>query len=120
MSSNPTDILKYLNGREVVKLSHVCQNFFYILQNEHLWSSISERENQVKEADIFSFAKIHAGNVKQTLINYHAREKLSYIFHLSIESNWKNCRYEKLFKNKYIIQSQSNYSLRRLKTISVL
>jgi len=86
-------ITKYLNGREVVKLSHVCQNFFYILQNEHLWSTISDKENQVKEADIFSYAKIHAATTKQKLVNYHAREKFSYIFHLSIASNLKNCSY---------------------------
>ena len=86
-------ITRYLNGKEVVKLSHVCQTFFYILQNEHLWNSISERENQIKESDVVSYVKIHAATIKQKLTNYHAREKISYIFHLSIASNWKNCRY---------------------------
>ena len=86
LHSLPEEILlhitRYLNGKEVVKLSHVCQTFFYILQNEHLWSTISERENQVRESDIFSYAKIHAANIKQRLVNYQAREKFSYIFHL--------------------------------------
>ncbi len=87
-------LAKYLNGKEIVALSHTCQRFFYILNSDHLWSSVSEREKQGKDADIGHISKVLAQEAKKQLGAFPnvAKEKFSYMHHERISQNWKNCR----------------------------
>ena len=86
----PEEILfylsKFLNGRDLVRFSHVCQRFFYICQNDHLWLNILERENIQKDSDIVHFAKTQ-------LTSLSNKEKLYFIHHSRTGLNWKKCNF---------------------------
>ncbi len=81
----------FLAGRDVVSLSHVCQKFFYGLQSDHLWSILMKKEGINRENEI----AYHAKSVMAACIlgHYNAREKLSYIFHVSVRRNWSKARH---------------------------
>ena len=88
-------IANYLKGQDVVRLSHVCQRFFYILQNDYLWTKIMIRQKIARDPDIAYYAKLLANSVKTKCDAYYAREKLTYLTHISVRGNWSTCDYKK-------------------------
>ena len=74
-------VANYLPGREVVRLSHVCQRFFYVLTTDHLWNKIMIREKLFKDPDISYYAKCIGASLRSQIPEYIAREKLTYLWH---------------------------------------
>ena len=100
-------ITSYLYGPDVISLSHTCQRFLYVLQNDHLWNGISDKEHVIKEPDIIYYSKmVHSDVIK--LKHYNPKEKINYIQHKRIAKNWHACRKAYLLcKNQlfiYILQ----------------
>lgn len=86
-------ITKYLRGKDVVALSHVCQRFLYDLGCDQLWIAIMTREHMLKESDIVSFSRTLSAKCSSKLEHYNAKEKHSYLLHVFVANNWKSCTY---------------------------
>ena len=84
-------LAKFLPGRSVVSLSHVCQKFFYALQSDHLWTAIIKRDSIQREYEIVSYAKSLMAECQ--IEHYSARDKLSYILHTRVKQNWRKGEY---------------------------
>ena len=90
-------IAHFLPGTDVIAFSHTCQRFFYVLQNDHLWNRIFDKEKMVKDPDIFSYSnKVVNSSMAGSAVakHYHPKEKMNYIQHRRIIRNWHQCRFK--------------------------